>query len=56
MSEYEFGGFQPMPCCGLAECPDAAGIDGRVPVSHLVKDLPRMSSTPVVESRSETLQ
>lgn len=32
MTEYEFDGFQPVPCCGLAECLDAAGIDGRVPM------------------------
>ncbi|MGV8940984.1 MAG: hypothetical protein ACOH1P_05500 [Lysobacter sp.] len=31
MTEYEFDGFLPVPCCGLAECLDAAGIDGRVP-------------------------
>ena len=54
MSEYEFGGFQPLPCCGLAECLDAAGIDGRVPASHLAKGLPWMSSTPVAEARGET--
>lgn len=56
MSEYEFDGFQSLPCCGLAECLDAAGIDGRVPRWRLAREMPRMSSAPVVESCGETLQ
>lgn len=50
MSDYEFDGFQPFSCCGLAECLDAAGIDGQVPAWRMARDLLREATTTVTES------